>query len=209
GGAISGTGGGSVATGGAPGSGGVVAGTGGGTNGTGGANTGAGGVTTDASAPDGGGDAGPAGTGGGGDAGPTGTGGSAGDASADDGAPADGGALLGTPARPLLPPRTADGYTIAKYLAQAGSLLTGLVVDNWNPTAGVGDVATFTPTYTVAADGSGTHTTVQAALSAAMSAAGTSRVYIRVMPGTYREIVCLKSPAPPITLYGTSADASQ
>jgi pectinesterase len=29
------------------------------------------------------------------------------------------------------------------------------------------------------------------------------------MPGTYREIVCLKSATPPITLYGTSADASQ
>ena len=64
-----------------------------------------------------------------------------------------------------------------------------LTTDNWDPTAGVGDVSTFTPTYTVAATG-GTHTTVQAALDAAVAAGGTTRIYIKVNPGTYRETVC-------------------
>ena len=36
----------------------------------------------------------------------------------------------------------------------------------------------------------GTHTTVQAALDAAVAAGGTTRVYIKVNPGTYRETIC-------------------
>jgi pectinesterase len=66
-------------------------------------------------------------------------------------------------------------------------------------------VTSFTPTYTVAASG-GTHTTVQAAINAA---SGSNRVYIKVMPGTYREVVCVPTSKPPITLYSTSSDASQ
>jgi pectinesterase len=130
------------------------------------------------------------------------------DAPAGDAASGGDGGLAGTPSRPQLTPDEAAGQTILAYLAQAGSLVTGLTTDNWNPTAGVGDVTTFVPTYTVAASG-GTHTTVQAAISAAMAAGGSSRVYIQIMPGTYRETVCIKSTAPPITLYSTSADATQ
>jgi pectinesterase len=115
----------------------------------------------------------------------------------------------GTP-RPQLADAEAAQNTILGYLAQAGSLAAagGLVTDNWDPTAGVGDVATFTPTYTVAMSG-GTHTSVQAAITSAVAQGGTNRVYIRVLPGTYREVVCVPSNAPPITLYGANADASQ
>ncbi|HEX6274780.1 MAG TPA: pectinesterase family protein, partial [Polyangiaceae bacterium] len=66
----------------------------------------------------------------------------------------------------------------------------------------------FTPNFTVAASG-GTHATVQAAVTAAVTMGGTNRLFIRVMPGTYREVVCVPNTAPPITLYSTSADASQ
>ena len=84
--------------------------------------------------------------------------------------------------------------------------MTAPAVDNWGAIAlpGVGDVATFTATSTV---GPGqTFTTVQSAITAAT---GTARVYIRVMPGTYRELVCVLGTAPPITLYSTTADATQ
>jgi len=117
-----------------------------------------------------------------------------------------------TNTRPQITDAQALDYTVAKYLAQAGTLTgansAGLVSDNWVPPA-VGDVNSLIATYTVAADGSGTHTTLQAAIDA-VSSANTSRtrVYIRVLPGTYRETVCVKDKAP-ITLYSLSADASQ
>jgi pectinesterase len=38
---------------------------------------------------------------------------------------------------------------------------------------------------------------------------GTDRIYIAVSPGTYREVVCVRPTAPPITLYGTGADPTQ
>jgi pectinesterase len=72
----------------------------------------------------------------------------------------------------------------------------------------VGDVTTFTPTFTVAAMG-GTHTTVQAAVTAAVTMGGTNRIYIQVTPGTYNEVVCVPVTAPPITLYSTNADPTQ
>jgi pectinesterase len=46
-------------------------------------------------------------------------------------------------------------------------------------------------------------------VTAAVTAGGTERAFIRVMPGTYRELVCIPTNAPPITLYSTSADASE
>ena len=114
------------------------------------------------------------------------------------------GAITGTASRPLLTSTEAANFTALKYLARTGSI-TSPTTDNWNPTAGLGSATSFTPRYTVAASG-GTHTSVQAAINAAT---GSNRVYIRVMPGTYRELVCVKTTAPPITLYSTSSDASQ
>ena len=116
--------------------------------------------------------------------------------------------LAGTTTRPLLADADAPTYTILKYLAQAGNV-GSLTTDNWDPTAGVGDVTTFTPSRTVAADGSGTDATVQAAITASITDGGTARVYIQVKPGTYREVVCVPKNAPPITLYGANADATQ
>jgi len=140
-----------------------------------------------------------------------GMGGTAGGASGGTGAGAAGigglGGLGGTASRPVLSATAAANYTILAYLSRGGTV-TAPTVDNWNPTAGVGDVAGFTPTYTVATSG-GTHTTVQAAITAAVGVGGSNRIYVRVMPGTYREVVCVPSTAPPITLYSTSTDASQ
>jgi pectinesterase len=96
---------------------------------------------------------------------------------------------------------------VLTYLAQAGSVEAPLT-DNWDPTAGVGDVSTFTPTFRVAAQG-GTHTSVQEAITAAVTAGGSVRQFIEVAAGTYREVVCVPSNAPPLTLYSQSADASQ
>ncbi len=114
--------------------------------------------------------------------------------------------------RPQLTDTQALDFTVTKYLAQAGTLTgangAGLVIDNWVPPA-VGDVNNFVPTFSVAADGSGSHTTLQAAIDAVPPAnASSHRVYIRLQPGTYREMVCVKDKAP-ITLYSSAADASQ
>jgi pectinesterase len=153
------------------------------------------------------GDAGSAGTSGGSEAG--GTAGNAGSSAGSAGSSGAGGpvegAFTGTPTRPQL---TADQATnhgsVLQYLARGGAV-TAPTVDNWDPTAGVGDVASFTATYTVGTSG-GTHTTVAAAVNAAVSAGGTNRVYIRVLAGTYREVVCVPSTAPPITLYSTNTN---
>jgi pectinesterase len=113
-------------------------------------------------------------------------------------------------ARPQLSDSDAAMETVLAFLAQAGSLAVagGLVTDHWDPTTGLGDVSSFTPAFTVAVSG-GTHTTVQGAIDAAVARGGTSRLYVLVTPGTYREVVCVPAGAPPITLYGSNADASQ
>ena len=116
--------------------------------------------------------------------------------------------MLGTATRPQLGAAAAAQFDVLEYLASAGDLTTGLVRDDWDPTAGVGDVATFRADFRVAAAG-GTHTTVQAAVSAAVAAGGTARRFIEVAAGSYRELVCVPAGAPPLTLYSTNADASQ
>ena len=117
----------------------------------------------------------------------------------------------GSDTRPQLTDAAATCYTIKNYLAQAGTI-GSLVRDDWDPSAAP-LTAPSTPTYTVASDGSGTHTSVQAAITAALASGGTSRVYILVKPGTYRELVCVKPAsgvtAIPLTLYGADSDASK
>jgi pectinesterase len=71
----------------------------------------------------------------------------------------------------------------------------------------LGDVSSFVPTYVVAADGSGTHTTIGEALSAAKASTESTRAYILLKSGTYREVLCIDQNRP-ITLYGLDADAS-
>jgi pectinesterase len=139
-------------------------------------------------------DAGTSGTGGAtGSGGSMGTGGSSGTG----GSP---GACLSIPStatRPQLSAAAAANFAIKSYIAGT---------DNWDPTAGLGNASSFTPSFTVAADGSGTHRTVQAALTAAAS--GTARRFVLVKPGTYRETVSIAG-ATPITLYGVDADATR
>jgi len=105
--------------------------------------------------------------------------------------------------RPQLSSTDAAKYTIATYLAGSGAF-DALTVDNWDPTAGLGDASAFTADYTVAADGSGTHTTLQAALSAV---SGGARRYVKMMPGTYRGQVSYTG-STPVTLYATGTDAT-
>jgi pectinesterase len=138
--------------------------------------------------------------------GTAGTGGTAGAGSGGGGAAGLGG-LDGTPARPMLTDEQAQSFTVLDYLAKAGPV-TAPATDDWDPTEGAGDVDTFTPAYTVA-ESDGTHTSVQAAVTAAVTAGGTERVFIAVMPGTYREVVCVPASAPPITLYGTGSDPTE
>ena len=114
-------------------------------------------------------------------------------------------ARASTSSRPQLTASQAANSTTLKYLAAAGTA-GSLTTDNWNPTAGLGAVSGFTPNFTVAADGSGTHKTVQAALNAA---SGSARVFILVKAGTYREKLSIGSSAPPITIYGSDTDASK
>ena len=120
-------------------------------------------------------------------------------------------ALEGSATRPVLGAAEAAAYTVERYLAQAGSLGadgSALVTDGWTPPE-LEDAERIVPTFTVAADGSGTHSTLQAALDAVpAAAAGAARHYILVRPGTYREVVCVQGKAP-ITLYGAGRDAGE
>lgn len=116
--------------------------------------------------------------------------------------------LLGSAERPQIDPALAATMGVLEYLAQAGNLVTGLTRDDWDPTAGAGDAGSFVADYVVASSG-GTHTSVQAAITAAVTAGGSQRRFIEVSAGSHREVVCVPSGAPPITLYGTSTDATQ
>lgn len=107
-------------------------------------------------------------------------------------------ALTGTATRPQLTSSEASTYTIAKALAKAGPI-SALVTDNWNPTAGV---ALLSADYAVAADGSTRYRSVQSAIDAAVAAGGTTRRYISIKAGTYTELVCVPTNAPPLTLFG-------
>ncbi len=78
----------------------------------------------------------------------------------------------------------------------------------WQPVAV--DARRWRADVVVAADGSGTHRNVQAAVDAVPSLAadgdGARRWFIHIRPGTYRGPLCVQG-KPPITLYGTPGDA--
>src|SRR6266545_1116348 len=69
------------------------------------------------------------------------------------------------------------------------------------------DPAQAATTITVAADGSGNYTTVQAAVNAAPANSG-STVTINIKPGTYRGTVSIPSNKPNLSLVGTGSSAS-
>lgn len=85
--------------------------------------------------------------------------------------------------------------------AEAARLNAAAYLGDWQPAA-LDDPARWKPQAVVAADGSGTHRTLQAALDA-LPAKGASaqRHYILVRPGTYRGPLCVRDKAP-FTLYG-------
>lgn len=116
-------------------------------------------------------------------------------------------AVSSTSTRPQLSSSSAASYTVLKYLAKTGTL-GSLTTDNWDPTSGVGSISSFTANYKVASDGTATYKTVQAAINAAVSAGGSTRKYISVKAGSYKEVVCVPSSAPPITLYGLSSTST-
>lgn len=96
---------------------------------------------------------------------------------------------------------------VLRHLARAGNIEAGLVADGWDPRAGVGDLAGVKPDFEVARDGP--YASVQRAIDAAVALGGSTRRYIAVAPGTYREVVCVPAEAPPITLYGTGSEAAR
>lgn len=85
--------------------------------------------------------------------------------------------------------------------AEAAGLSAAAYLGDWQPAA-LDEPASWTPQAIVAADGSGTHRTLQAALDA-LPAKGASmrRHYILVRPGSYRGPLCVRDKAP-FTLYG-------
>lgn len=109
------------------------------------------------------------------------------------------------PNRPQLSDEEAAKYTRANAFEMTG--FTGAPTeDPWDPMEDPENPADLTPDFVVAEDGSGTHDTVQAAISAAT---GSERVYILVEPGTYRGTVSVTSTKPPITLYGVDDDPTE
>ncbi|MDN3921281.1 pectinesterase family protein [Roseateles violae] len=93
--------------------------------------------------------------------------------------------------RPQLSDAEAARQTVADYLG------------DWTPAPL--DTSAWRADFVVAADGSGTHRSLQAAL-AAVPASG-RRHYIRIEPGIYREQICLRDKAP-VSLWGAGRDAA-
>lgn len=119
------------------------------------------------------------------------------------GADGSGGSTHTSEPRPQLTDEAATEHDVLTYLASKGSVLSP-TQDNWDPTTGLPGIEAMVPDFTVA-DMGGTHATVQAAIDAALAGGGSERIYIGVEPGTYRELVCINTSTPPITLYGTGA----
>lgn len=93
----------------------------------------------------------------------------------------------------------APSFTVADYLADGPS--------PWQP-AEI-DARSWQPDFVVAADGSGTHRSLQQAVDAVPAAAGETRGrrwFIQVKPGVYRGPLCVRD-KPPLAIYGTPGQA--
>ena len=103
-------------------------------------------------------------------------------------------------------PTTALRFA-ALPLALAGVLGAFAFTDaTTNTTTEATTVSNATTVITVAADGSGDHTSVQDAVDAA-PASSTERVTLRIGPGVYDEPVVIPSSKPNLTLVGTTGNA--
>ncbi|MER6184616.1 pectinesterase family protein [Streptomyces sp. NPDC001652] len=100
-------------------------------------------------------------------------------------------------------PKTYYAYTLDKTADVPALLKSGV-----GPRSSIGTTATAATkaaaaaTLTVAKDGSGQYSTVQAAVNA-VPAGNPSRVVISVKPGTYRELVKVPSNKPHVTIQGS------
>lgn len=94
--------------------------------------------------------------------------------------------------RPQLTEASADRYSVAAYLAQGP--------DTWQP-VNFSNAVLPKPDLLVVADGSGSHTSLQAAVDAVGPPDGTGRRYvIGLAPGVYRGQVCIRGKAPLLLL---------
>ncbi|EDY53825.2 MULTISPECIES: pectinesterase family protein [Streptomyces] len=101
-------------------------------------------------------------------------------------------------------PKTYYAYTLDRTADVPALLKSGA-----GPRGSLGTTTTATTkaaatTLTVAKDGSGQYSTVQAAVNA-VPAGNSSRVVISVKPGTYRELVKVPSNKPHVTIQGTGS----
>jgi pectinesterase len=101
-------------------------------------------------------------------------------------------------------PRTYYAYTLDRTADVPALLKSGA-----GPRSSIGTTtatakAAAATTLTVAKDGSGQYSTVQAAVNA-VPAGNTSRVVISVKPGTYRELVKVPSNKPHVTIQGSGS----
>lgn len=110
-----------------------------------------------------------------------------------------------TGTRPQLSDAVAALYDVDQFLAAAGTV-GKLITDNWTPRSTLINMPT-TPDYLVAKSGA-PYSTVQAAITAATLAGKTTRQYIKVMPGTYNELVIVPKGLT-VTLYGGGTEPSQ
>lgn len=98
-----------------------------------------------------------------------------------------------------------DPKTYYAYTLDATANVPSLLKSGAGPRSSIGTTATVkaaATTLTVAKDGSGQYSTVQAAVNA-VPANNASRVVISVKPGTYRELVKVPSNKPHVTIQGT------
>lgn len=163
----------------------------GGKQATGGSDSNGGGATTGGTRATGGVAAGGTATGGTEATGGVAAGGTATGGTATSGSKATGGAASGG--------TKATGGAATGGAARGGTTTSG--------TTGTPDCNNITnqPVITVASDGSGKYTTVQAALNS-VSASNTTPTQIRISPGTYQEKLALKSPY--VTLCGQAGKAA-
>ena len=99
-----------------------------------------------------------------------------------------------------------DPKSYYAYTLDATANVPSLLKSGAGPRSSIGTTASTlaaaATTLTVAKDGSGQYTTVQAAVNA-VPANNASRVVIQVKPGTYRELVKVPSNKPHVTIQGT------
>ncbi|MFF0017784.1 pectinesterase family protein [Streptomyces sp. NPDC005374] len=99
-----------------------------------------------------------------------------------------------------------DPKTYYAYTPDATANVPALLKSGAGPRSSIGTTATTkaaaATTLTVAKDGSGQYSTVQAAVNA-VPANNPSRVVISVKPGTYRELVKVPSNKPHVTIQGS------